>query len=222
METQTLLKSGRGLLKYLARALVLCLPAVYIVYLIYALVVAGAALGGADAKAVFDAAFSGALGITTGIYLLLALVGLLYGLDLIVFRRTAQETAILNLILQAGMLPVAVFGGMLYAVAMIPPIISAGFLAILSVPVIVPAGHLLLAAVLIPGLQTVGAAIQLRRLKAISVGTLLLMLLTAGTFVLAPLLALLTALAVLRPERYPGLARWITPQKGEETNGSTL
>ena len=222
MNLKLLLKKGRGLLKYLARALVFCLPAVYIAYLIYLLVIADMAIGGAQPQAVLDSAFSGLLGITTGIYLLLAFCGFLLGLDLIVFRRTAQETAILNLILQAGMVPVALFGGILYGVAMIPPVVSAGFLAILSVPVIVPAGHLLLAAILIPGLQTIGAAIRLRRLKAISIGAMLLMLLTASTFVIAPVLALLTTLAVLHPERFPRLARMIAPRKGEETNGSTI
>ena len=221
MEMQVLLKQGRGLLKYLARALVFCLPAVYGLYLIYLLVIAGMALGGAQPQTVLESAFSGLLGITGWIYVLIALSGFLLGLDLVVFRRTARETALLNLILQVGMVPVALFGGILYGVAMIPPVVSAGFLAILSVPVIVPAGHLLMAAVLIPGLQTIGAAIRLRRLKAISVGWTALLILTAFTFVLAPVFSVMLALAVLRPLHFPRLARMIAPaaKEGGATDG---
>ena len=212
MDLKLLLNKSRGLLKYLARALVFCLPAVYMAYLVYALVIAARALGDAEPAQVAEDAISGLFSITGGIVVLIAFVGLLLGLDLVVFRRTAKETVILHLMLQAGMLPVAVFGAVLYGVSMFPALVSAGFLAILSVPTLVPAVHLLAAAILIPGLQTFGAAIRLRRLKAISAGWTALLILTAFTFVLAPVLSVLLALGILRPAACPKLARMIAPR----------
>ncbi|MBR4726770.1 MAG: hypothetical protein IK080_02660 [Clostridia bacterium] len=211
MDLKLLLKKGRGLLKYLARALVFCLPAVYVVYLIGLLVIAAKALGGADPAQVTESAFTGLFSVTSGIIVLIAFVGLLLGLDLVVFRRTAKETTILHLMMQVGMLPVAAFGAFLYCISMFPALISAGFLAALSVPTLIPAVHLLAAAILIPGLQTVGAAIRLFQLKTVSLGWMLLLILTAFTFVIAPVLSILLALAVLCPQKYPGLARLFAP-----------
>ncbi|MBQ6266530.1 MAG: hypothetical protein IJK64_02015 [Clostridia bacterium] len=215
MDLKLLLKQGRGLLKYLARALVFCLPAVYIVYLIGLLVIAARALGGADPAQVMESAFTGLFSVTSGIVVLIAFVGLLLGLDLVVFRRTAKETAILHLMLQIGMLPVAAFGALLYGISMFPAIISAGFLAVLSVPTLIPAVHLLAAAILIPGLQTVGAAIRLFQLKTINLGWMLVLILTAFTFVVAPVLSILLALAVLCPQKYPALAHLFAPKERE-------